>query len=383
MKKAVLVAGAIAAAGLLPAEETRCELEFALPEPWRNGPGAVAEKVLLAELPGIAAITLSRLPSHIRIDWRWDRGIAGAGNLSAIYPAIPENGSHRLVFALDPAAGIFNGTLDGVRFRRETTRVTPWNMGPLPPVSAVKTGRLTTAVKFRTGRLTANPEPPPERLDLSDRRGRLIYHNGFDSPEACSGWRMEGPGRVELRNRELRMQPQDLKDPHAHFVYWCPENFPSDFLAEWTMIPESRYGLAIVFFAARGVGGQSVLAPELKPRHGVFSQYTQSDVAAYHISYYANTPDDPGRMTTNLRKNPGFYLLSNGPAPLPYGDNRPHRIQLLKEQNRIIMTVDGQKIIDCTDDGGYGEPWRDGAIGFRQMAHSVMRYSDFCVFELK
>ena len=370
-------------AGLaLQAERMLVEVDFKLSEPWRNGPEAAAEKVVLAELPGMATVTLSRITSHIRFDWRWN-GVKGVGGLSAIYPEISEAGRHRLVFELDPAEGVFNGALDGVAFRRGDTRVPPWRMGVLPAPAEVKKGPLTEAVVIRPGRLTPRPEPAPEELDLTPRRGRLIYRNEFASFASCAGWRMEGPGVVEFAGGELKMQPRDLNAPDAHFVYWCPEIFPADFLAEWTFVPESRYGLAIVFFAARGVKGEPVLAPGLAPRHGVFTQYTQGDVAAYHISYYANTPEDPGRMTTNLRKNPGFCLLSNGPAPLQYGDNRPHRVRLLKERGHIVMTVDGRKIIDYNDNGGFGKVWRDGSFGFRQMARSVMRYSDFSVYELK
>lgn len=381
MKKFYIVTGMIMAMTAMQAATTLVRLEFQLPEPWCNGPETKTEKQLLAEFPGVASVTLSRIPSHIRIDWRWTGGI-GCGALSAMYPAIPEAGLHCLEFELDPEAGIFNGALDRIPFRRADTRVPRWKMAPLD-AGGVKKGPLTRSVTICPGALQVLPEPPAETLDLGARRGRRLYHNSFRSPDACAGWKMEGPGVVKIQNGELRMHPANLEDPHAHFVYWCPEIFPADFLAEWTFVPESRYGLAILFFAARGTRGESVLSPRLAPRNGVFSQYTQSDVAAYHISYYANTPEDPGRMTTNLRKNPGFYLLSNGPAPLQYGDNRPHRVCLLKEKGRIVMTVDGRVIIDYIDTGAFGPVWQDGSFGFRQMARSVMRYADFSVYELR
>jgi len=76
-----------------------------------------------------------------------------------------------------------------------------------------------------------------------------------------------------------------------HHVFWCPENFPDRFIAEWeAQNREPDAGLCIVFFAAKGEKGEDIFDPFLPKRDGTFKQYTQGKIISYHISYYANSP---------------------------------------------------------------------------------------------
>jgi hypothetical protein len=171
-----------------------------------------------------------------------------------------------------------------------------------------------------------------------------------------------------------------------HHVYWCPKTFPSSFVAEWeaqNLKTDAGLGLCIVFFAAKGVGGEDIFDPKLPKRDGTFSQYTRGKIGSYHVSYYANASDEPGRGHANLRKNNMFALVQKGEVGIPTDSVKPHKLRLVKDGPRIVMFVDDRKIIDWTDDGKtHGPPHADGRIGFRQMQWTRFRYRNFRVWEI-
>jgi hypothetical protein len=107
-------------------------------------------------------------------------------------------------------------------------------------------------------------------------------------------------------------------------------------------------------------------------------------MSCYHISYYASTPSSPGRITSNLRKNKGFYLVANGPPGIEPGSDAVHAVRLIKDGVHVQLQVDGKVIIDWTDDRQrYGPVLGSGKIGLRQMQWTEAWYHDFRVYELK
>lgn len=193
---------------------------------------------------------------------------------------------------------------------------------------------------------------------------------------------MEGPGQTEFKEGWMHLYSPNEE---GHHVFWCPEDFPGTFIAEWELQNEEPdAGLCIVFFAAKGINGEDIFDPSLKQRDGVFRQYTKSDLNAYHISYYANGKDSPGREISHIRKNAGFHLVQQGEPGIPVSSTDIHKVQLVKDNNRILMYVDGRKIIDWTDDGKeYGPVLQGGKLGLRQMQWTHFRYRNFRVWELE
>ena len=112
--------------------------------------------------------------------------------------------------------------------------------------------------------------------------------------------------------------------------------------------------------------------------------YIRGDINCYHISYYANIPTNPGRIVSNLRKNNGFYLVSNGPPGVPGGSKDVHKITLVKNNGTIKLGVDGKTIIDWQDDGvKYGPVHGKGSLALRQMKWMKARYRNFKIWEVK
>jgi hypothetical protein len=216
-----------------------------------------------------------------------------------------------------------------------------------------------------------------------DRRaaeGKSLYQTRMDSAESMKGWVMEGPGRAEFADGWMTMYSPDQK---GHFVYLCPKVFPKDFVAEWdAQCLDTKLGLCIVFFAAKGPNGEDIFDPKLPKRNGLFPQYTMG-LSCYHISYYANTPDEPNRSTANMRKNPGSYIVAQGPPAIPPDSTAVHHVRLVKDGTHITLAVDGRVSIDWVDDGQkFGAALEDGRIAFRQMQWTRFRYRNFKVTSL-
>lgn len=211
--------------------------------------------------------------------------------------------------------------------------------------------------------------------------GRILYENDFSIPDQLEDWKMEGPGKTEFKEGWMHMYSPDEE---WHHVYWCPMDFPESFAAEWemqNMNPDA--GLCIVFFAAGGINGEDIFDPLLPERDGTFRYYTKDKLKSYHISYYANNPKNQEREASHLRKNNMFEIMQTGPEGIAKHATDIHHIRLVKDRARIVMLIDGKKIIDWTDDGKtHGPVYGGGKIGFRQMQWSHFRYRNFKVQEI-
>ncbi|MBB3061258.1 DUF1961 family protein [Microbulbifer rhizosphaerae] len=211
-------------------------------------------------------------------------------------------------------------------------------------------------------------------------KGELLYRADMSEPASVDGWVMEGPGVLAFDNGWMQMYSPGEE---MHHVFWCPEDFPDAFVAEWeaqNLNPEA--GLVIVFLAASGEGGQDIFDPGLPSRDGTFDQYTQGKIRSYHISYYANAAHNPGRGHANLRKNNTFTLLQEGGDGIPTRSTKIHKVRLIKDRAHIAMYVDGRKVIDYIDDGSNKPVLGAGKIGFRQMKWTRFQYRNFKVWSL-
>lgn len=213
------------------------------------------------------------------------------------------------------------------------------------------------------------------------KKGAVLYHNDLSCEADVAGWVMEGPGKVSFAENALLMESPNEQ---FHHVFWCPEDFPGSFIAEWTVQNKKlQAGLLIVFFAAQGLKGEDLFDPGLKPRSGAFTGYTRGDIRNYHISYYANGRNEPGRLNANLRKNKGFNFIQHGRAGIPVDSADAHKITLVKADSRIVLFIDGREVINWLDTGKVaGGVHGTGKIGFRQMKWSRFLYRDFTVYAL-
>ena len=373
----------------------------------QNGTAAEKSKVTLLKIPDLASLHLQETPTSIRLYWQW-QGAAGAPQYQPQWAELPGPDRYFLQFTWDAEGGVFDYYVNGCPTRLPGTRCAPWKFarnatvmftddGPdrvadlkaepvyLTPKAAL--ARVPDELRFRHGKVFGR-DPEVEPMAIEDRRGRLLCEAPLREDGDVRGWVSEGPARITFRDGWMQMastKPDATGDENGHIVFWCPQEFPASFVAEWEIALVSELGLTIVFFAAKGEKGEDIFDPSLPKRDGTFAHYTRGAITSYHVSYYANTPGFLGRATSNLRKNNHFHLLASGPVAILPGSKRIHRVLLIKDDAHIQLQVDGKVSIDFTDPGGsrYGPAHRGGKIGLRQMQWTVARYRGFRVWELR
>ena len=338
---------------------------------------------------------------NLEFTWLGDKGTTFYLHLDRL----PGPGWYYLAYRWDSERGLFDGFLNGTPLRLPGAKLAPWSITPQTAQVALARNvegfetspnlwsddelksrvakraheDLSARIGFATKKAIENVEP---------LKGKLLYAPDFSKESTLADWKMEGPGVTRIEDGGWLHMESALKDTPGfgggHFVYWPAEVFPADFVAEWEFQPRTDKGLCIVFLAAKGRNGEHLFDPALAKRDGTFRGYIQGDINGYHISYFADAPDNPGRTTSNMRKNNGFYLVANGPMGIPGGSRDIHTMTLVKRGGHVQLGVDGQSIIDWTDDGAqYGPVLGDGQIGFRQMKWMAGRYRHFRVWDVK
>jgi len=372
---------------------------------YHTGPKAKPVNVDILEIPGIAKVRFSQASTVCELQWIWARGVK-ADNLGVQVPGLPGPEEYFIQYTWDGTAGRFTGYVNGTALRLPETQLAPWDVPEGKEIRLAtgpfKTALISTEPRYldeaqaraqvpepmlgRRAELFGVPEKEPAPIEVASRLGKLLYESALDAPGSIDGWVMEGPGETSFEDGWMTMaskQPDSITK-RGHIVHWCPRDFPESFVAEWEMQILSKRGLCIVFFSALGLNGEDIFDPKLPKRTGIFRQYNRGAISCYHISYYANTPSSPGRITSNIRKNKGFYLVANGPPGINPDSDTVHAVRLIKDAAHIQLQVDGNVIIDFTDDGQrYGPVLGGGKIGFRQMQWTVARYRGFRVRELR
>lgn len=214
----------------------------------------------------------------------------------------------------------------------------------------------------------------------------LIYENPLSSPKDVEGFRMEGQGVPTFPDGRLRLENGRSADAGqaANFVFWCPEEFPSDVAISWEFLPLREPGLAILFFAARGEGDKDLFDPSLPPRTGEYELYHHGAMNAFHISYFRRRwPEERKFHTCNLRKSYGFHLAELGADPIPGVEDaaEPYELLLVKNGPSVNFIINGLPVLSWTDDGSqFGPLLGPGKIGFRQMAPLIAEYANLKVY---
>lgn len=215
-----------------------------------------------------------------------------------------------------------------------------------------------------------------------------IYRNPLARSADVEGFGMEGPGAVSFPRGRLRLEStaDPLEGQAANVVFWCPEVFKDNIRISWDFHPLTEPGLAIMFFHASGSDGRDLFDPSLAPRTGPYDQYHSSDIRTYHVSYFRRMwPTERRFHTCNLRKSPGFHLVSQGADPLPAAVDAdpPYRISVEVDDGHVTFAMDGLVLFDWQDDDATGGPrLAGGRIGLRQMAPLVAEYANLRVDHL-
>lgn len=218
--------------------------------------------------------------------------------------------------------------------------------------------------------------------------GELIYRNPLASEHDVENFRLEGQAKVTFPNGRMRLE--NVLDPsegqRSNFVFWCPDDFPTDVAVSWNVWPLREPGLCMLFFSAQGRNGEEIFDPALAERTGEYHQYHHGDINAFHVSYFRRKlREERAFHECNLRKSYGFDLVISGADPIPNVEDTdpPYRLLLVKCGNHISFSINELQIFSWHDDGKrYGPPLGGGRLGFRQMAPLIAEYDNFEVYNV-
>jgi hypothetical protein len=388
----------------LSGDQGTLKFDITFKEDILNGKNSGKKNFEILKIDGLAQLVAGSNTPQAYFKWFWDKKLKRKKSpigLNLLLPGFKANENNSFLFTWNASKGFFDVYLNGYPARVPQTELPKWNgakptkfkisQGPfeisnlesapsyLPPgkvAETIKKGAVNPFIKkgLQTSLKT-----------LLDKKGAIVYDGAKEDPQ-FKEWLKEGPLKCEYKDgwELFESTNPENKNGNGHIVWWCPKEFPEDFIAEWEVKIVSERGLCIVFFAAKGVNGESIFDEKLPKRTGVFSEYTKGKIKSYHVSYHTNAAHNPGRPQVNLRKNNSFYLLAQGASGVPAG-KKVHKVSLIKIKNRIIMGVDGKLVLDHTDDNAdhYGAPYKDGWIGLRQMCWTAGEYRDFKVWKLK
>jgi hypothetical protein len=223
-------------------------------------------------------------------------------------------------------------------------------------------------------------------MSLEGEGWTLIYNNTLACPEDVESFRMEGDAAVSFPLGRMRLESKlrPGEEGMSNFVFWCPETFPSDLAIEWEFRPLREPGLAMLFFAAAGMGGEDLFDSALSRRTGEYAQYHSGDMNAFHMSYFRRRWVEERQFhTCNLRKSHGFHLVSQGGDPIPdVSDSaESYKLLIVKLGRRIDLQIKDLPIFSWEDDGfSFGPPLAGGKLGFRQMSPLIAEYANLKVY---
>jgi len=258
-------------------------------------------------------------------------------------------------------------------------------MKPILPVLLILCVQLCSWVKTSAAAPPPHPAVGQRYVPVDVRWDAPLYSTSFDD-DSLDDWVLEGGKSMKIADGRLVLETTPggsvRKPTDNHLVCWLRREIPADFLLEFRVCPQDRNrGLNILFFSARGRGGESVFAPQLQPRTGLFGHYTHGDLNNYHASYWAGD-----RGSAHMRKNHGFALVATGDDLVRSAAQGSFQtVRLHKRGGTIRLMVDDIISVAYDDDGKtHGPVWtHTGWISLRQMAHTVRcDYDDLKIFPL-
>ena len=211
----------------------------------------------------------------------------------------------------------------------------------------------------------------------------LLYSNPLTGPADVAGWVAEGPLSLASHDGALELSgsldDEEFGD-HAHWTFWCPEEFPDGIRISWEFLPLAEPGLAMLFFSAVGHEGRDLFSASLEPRTGYYPQYHSGDIDALHVSYFRHKYESERAFRTcNLRKSAGFELVAQGADPLPPTEDAVdfYRMEVLKDGPRVAFSINGLTLFEWSDTSD--KVLGGGRIGIRQMAPLRAAYRNLTV----
>lgn len=364
----------------------------------------------LVELPGLAKCIFERSYANVSITFQWEKKENHNG-FYLIFKELPGPGKYFIQFTWDAGKGLAGMYMNGISARLENPRYySPWKVQGAAVSTRIPAGpnRVTNVIVLSrylpreealkqvprelSGKMSHLPVPKnlPAPVAAGKRKGRLLYSTKMNNKASMKDWILEGPAEINFQDDMMIMRSR-IPDPPdvstGHFNYWCPMDFPENFVAEWEFKPLKEIGLTHIFFAAKGINGEDIFDPALPERDGHYSQYHSGAINNYYVIYYSNRRlmRTTNIATTYLTKSTNPVTLALGQIGVTPGVMEFHRLCLIKDGGHIQLLVNDRVCLDCIDPGSerWGPVLKGGKISFRQMAETEAAYRNFNVWELQ
>ncbi len=218
--------------------------------------------------------------------------------------------------------------------------------------------------------------------------GRLLASESFSGN--LDNWLTEGKVITKIDHGQLYMESFDTEIENPKGNIWWKNDFENPYVIEFDYQSLSDNGLTMVFWNAFGLDGKDVFSWE---RTGKYEEYVNSNLTAYHCSFH--------RFKTglsNIRKAPGFHLVSSVKDPVGTESRRVHKIMVASAGNRQRIFVDGQLVHDFIDESkpcmnehnwqhplpcqGTGPIPAHGAFGIRLTQNQKAKFDNIRAFRL-
>ena len=220
-------------------------------------------------------------------------------------------------------------------------------------------------------------------------KGAILAKENFS--ENLDDWLNEGKVITIIDSGQLYMESLDAEIINPKGNIWWKHNFKNPYVIEFDYQSLSDEGLTMVFWNAFGIDGKDIFSWK---RTGVYEEYVNSNLTAYHCSFHRfNTG------LSNIRKAPGFHLVSSVKDPIDTEDRKRHRIIIASAASWQRIFVDGHLVHDFFDEGkscisekewqhplpckGTGSIPMHGAFGIRLTQKQKIRIDNIEVYQLR
>ena len=220
------------------------------------------------------------------------------------------------------------------------------------------------------------------------KRGELLFRETFSG--TLSNWQSEGDVNAKIIEGKLRVESQSAATENPKGNIWWKIDARSPYILEFDYKSLTNFGLSMIFWDAQTLDGKSLFAEK---RTGKYEEYINGNLKAYHLSFHRF-----GSGKSNIRKAPGFHLISSTADPIEMNDTTWHRISIVSLKNRQLVFSDGVLIHQVQDNGqpclsetswqhrlpckGTGKPCLGGAVGIRHTQKQIADYDNFIIYRL-
>lgn len=206
-------------------------------------------------------------------------------------------------------------------------------------------------------------------------------------------WMAEGDVTARIEDGVLFFSA-DSSQPEPEYQkgnLWLKYYVQSPYILEYDYRSlNNDHGLSMVFWNSFGLDGKNVFEWE---RSGLYDEYINGNLHAYHVSYHRFNSG-----LSNIRKAPGFHLVSSHPDPIPLTDTNWHKIKIISAGNYQQVFCDGKLVHDFTDLSkpcenknewmhklpctGTGDVPIYGAVSIRHTLKQQALYDNFKIYRL-